>query len=109
MIAAALVIALLNFRGVQLSARTGTILGTFEVVVFVALAVWLIVKAGSGNTVFKFVAPLSYPSSDTGLVIGIWFLIGAAVLLYLYARHPSRLPEMKRVFADEPLATAGKS
>jgi hypothetical protein len=38
-----------------------------------------------------------------------WFLIGAAVLLYLYARHPSRLPEMKRVFADEPLATAGKS
>jgi hypothetical protein len=38
-----------------------------------------------------------------------WFLIGAAVLLYLYARHPSRLPEMKRVFADEPVATAGKS
>jgi hypothetical protein len=28
---------------------------------------------------------------------------------YLYARHPGRLPEMKRVFADEPLATAGKS
>jgi amino acid transporter len=64
---------------------------------------------GIGKSVFKFVAPLSYPSSDTGLVIGIWFLIGAAVLLYLYARHPSRLPEMKRVFADEPLATAGKS
>jgi hypothetical protein len=38
-----------------------------------------------------------------------WFLIGVAVLLYLYARHPGRLPEMKRVFADEPLATAGKS
>jgi amino acid transporter len=64
---------------------------------------------GIGRSVFKFVAPLSYPSSDTGLVIGVWFLIGIAVLLYLYARHPSRLPEMKRVFADEPLATAGKS
>ena len=43
-------IALLNFRGVQLSARTGTILGTFEILVFVALAVWLIIKAGSANT-----------------------------------------------------------
>jgi hypothetical protein len=64
---------------------------------------------GIGRSVFKFVAPLSYPSSDTGLVIGACFLIGVAVLLYLYARHPGRLPEMKRVFADEPLATAGKS
>jgi hypothetical protein len=36
-------------------------------------------------------------------------MITAAVLLYLYARHSSRLPEMKRVFADEPVATAGKS
>jgi hypothetical protein len=25
------------------------------------------------------------------------------VLAYLYARHPDRLPEMKKVFADDPL------
>jgi len=25
-------------------------------------------------------------------------------LIYLYARHPSRLPEMRQVFADEPVA-----
>jgi amino acid transporter len=56
---------------------------------------------GIGKSVFKFVAPLSFPSSDTGVVIGAWFLIGIAVLSYLYARHPARLPEMKRVFADE--------
>ena len=58
---------------------------------------------GIGGSVLKFVAPLSYPSSETGLVIGIWFIIGIAVLIYLYARHPARLPEMKRVFGDEPL------
>jgi hypothetical protein len=31
-------------------------------------------------------------------------VIGLAVLIYLYARHPSRLPEMRQVFADEPVA-----
>jgi hypothetical protein len=34
-------------------------------------------------------------------------VIGLAVLIYLYARHRSRLPEMQQVFADEPVtATA---
>src|SRR5580693_16701 len=57
---------------------------------------------GIGGSVLKFVAPLSYPSSKTGLIITVWFVLGLAVLAYLYIRHPSRLPEMKRVFADEP-------
>jgi amino acid transporter len=57
---------------------------------------------GIGGSVLKFVEPLSYPSSLTGLIIGIWFVLGIGALVYLYARHPSRLPEMKRVFADEP-------
>ncbi|HUC22560.1 MAG TPA: hypothetical protein VMA73_07630 [Streptosporangiaceae bacterium] len=63
---------------------------------------------GIGGSVLKFVAPLSYPSSETGLAIGSWYLIGIAVLIYLYARHPSRLPEMKRVFADEPADASGQ-
>ena len=50
MIVAALVIAGLNFRGVVVSAGTGTVLGALEILVFVVLAVWLIIKAGSGNT-----------------------------------------------------------
>src|SRR5215472_6208106 len=50
MIAASIIIAALNYRGVKLSARTGTVLGTIEIVVFLALALWLIIKAGSGNT-----------------------------------------------------------
>ena len=63
---------------------------------------------GIGRSVLKFVAPLSYPISETGLAIGIWYLIGVAVLIYLYARHPSRLPEMKRVFADEPVSAGAQ-
>src|ERR1700683_3247232 len=50
MIVAAVLVAALNLRGIQISARTGTILGSFEIAVFVLLAVWLIVKAGGHNT-----------------------------------------------------------
>ena len=62
---------------------------------------WL-TALGLGSSFLKFVTPLSYPSSETGLAIGIWYVIGLVVLVYLYVRHPERLPEMKRVFADEP-------
>jgi amino acid transporter len=61
---------------------------------------------GIGKAVLKFVSPLSYPISETGLIIGVWYLIGLAVLIYLYARHPARLPEMRQVFADEPVTAA---
>ena len=62
---------------------------------------WL-TALGIGSSFLKFVTPLSYPSSEAGLAIGIWYVLGLLVLAYLYARHPERLPEMKRVFADEP-------
>src|SRR3984885_7480204 len=67
------------------------------------LPVWF-TALGIGKSVLKFVSPLSYPDSEVGLIIGVWFLIGLAVLIYLYARHASRLPEMRQVFADEPVA-----
>jgi amino acid transporter len=63
---------------------------------------WL-TALGIGSSFLKFVTPLSYPSSLTGPVIGVWLVIGLIVLAYLYARHPERLPEMKRVFADDSL------
>jgi amino acid transporter len=63
---------------------------------------WL-TALGLGSSFLKFVTPLAYPSSLTGPIIGIWFVIGLGVLAYLYARHPERLPEMKRVFADDVL------
>jgi hypothetical protein len=61
---------------------------------------WL-TALGIGSSFLKFVTPLTYPSSETGLAIGIWYVIGIIVLAYLYARHPARLPEMKQVFDDE--------
>jgi ABC-type thiamin/hydroxymethylpyrimidine transport system permease subunit len=61
---------------------------------------------GIGHSFLNFVNPLTYPSSEAGLAIGIWYLIGVVVLIYLYVRHPARLPEMKRVFDDEALPTA---
>jgi hypothetical protein len=61
---------------------------------------WL-TALGIGSSFLKFVTPLGYPSSEAGLAIGIWYVIGLAVLGYLYLRHPERLPEMKRVFADD--------
>ena len=68
---------------------------------------------GLGSSFLKFVTPLSYPASETGLAIGIWYVIGLVVLAYLYARHPERLPEMKKVFADdvpaEPVTSGGAS
>jgi hypothetical protein len=63
---------------------------------------WL-TALGIGSGFLKFVTPLSYPASETGLAIGIWYVIGLGVLAYLYARHPERLPEMKKVFADDAL------
>ncbi|WP_405163104.1 APC family permease [Nocardia sp. NBC_01499] len=61
-----------------------------------------ITAMGIGAGALKFVTPLTYPSSQAGLVIGVWYLIGVAVLVYLYRRHPARLSEMRRVFVDEP-------
>jgi hypothetical protein len=63
---------------------------------------------GIGGSFLKFVTPLSYPSSEAGLAIGIWYVIGIGVLVCLYARHPERLPEMRRVFAEEPVAGAAE-
>jgi amino acid transporter len=61
---------------------------------------WL-TALGIGSSFLRFVTPLSYPASEAGLAIGIWYVIGLVVLAYLYLRHPGRLPEMRRVFSDE--------
>jgi amino acid transporter len=41
----AVVVFLLGYFGIRISARTGTVLGVFEIGVFTALAIWLIAKA----------------------------------------------------------------
>ena len=49
-----IVVFLLGFYGIQISTRVGTLLGLFEIGVFTALAIWLIVDAGSDNTLKVF-------------------------------------------------------
>ncbi|HEY2242450.1 MAG TPA: APC family permease [Streptosporangiaceae bacterium] len=46
----AVIVLAAGWYGVQTSARLGTVLGVFEIAVFVVLAVFLIVHAGSHNT-----------------------------------------------------------
>jgi amino acid transporter len=99
MIVAALVIAGLNYRGIQVSAGTGTVLGAIEIVVFLVLAVWLIVKAGSADTGSVFTlhyATIKGYGGFSGLVAGsiytILAFIGfeAAAPLAEEARNPRR-------------------
>ncbi|MEU0034383.1 APC family permease [Streptomyces sp. NPDC006333] len=53
-LAGAGIIAVAGYFGVRASARFGTVLGIFEVLVFVVFALWLIVKAGGDNTLSVF-------------------------------------------------------
>ncbi|MFD7707209.1 APC family permease [Streptomyces sp. NPDC059785] len=53
-LAGAAIIAVTGYLGVRASARFGTVLGVFEVLVFVVLAVWLIAEAGKDNTLSVF-------------------------------------------------------
>jgi amino acid transporter len=53
-IGAAVVVYLLGYFGIRVSAGTGTVLGLFEILVFAALALWLILEAGGGNDLAVF-------------------------------------------------------
>ncbi len=63
--------------------------------------------AGAGIPVFSFITPLPSPLSYAGPAVGLWVLIGLIYLGYLYARHPERVRETRRIFiADEPQPVA---
>jgi amino acid transporter len=62
--------------------------------------------AAAGIQVFSFIAPLTYPASISGIIVGVWLVIGVIVLAYSATRHPARLAEMSRVHLDaDPVAT----
>lgn len=68
----ALIVFVLGFVGIQISARTGTLLGLFEILVFGALAITLIVQAGGDNTgsVFGTGFTSSDFSGSSGVIAG---------------------------------------
>jgi amino acid transporter len=50
----AVIVLLAGYRGIAASARLGTILGAFEIIVFLVLGILFVVKAGSANTLSVF-------------------------------------------------------
>ena len=98
-VAAAVLVFLLGWFGIRLSAGAGTLLGLFEIVVFAALAVWLIVKAGDNNTIEVFGTSFANAEGFNGMsgviagsVFAILAFIGfeAAAPLAEEARNPGR-------------------
>jgi amino acid transporter len=65
--AAGIGVWVLVYRGVRLSTETGVALGAFEIVVFLALGITLIIAAGSNNTLAVF-SPSTGNSSGLGSV-----------------------------------------
>ncbi len=57
----------LTFFGIKISADVGIFLGAIEICIFGALAIWLIVRAGSGNTLATF-----NPASSQQPGLGGW-------------------------------------
>jgi amino acid transporter len=62
----ALIVLAAGYYGIRTSARMGTILGSFEIVVFVVLAILFVVKAGDHNTLSVFTAKYT-PSGFRGI------------------------------------------
>jgi amino acid transporter len=60
--------------------------------------------AAAGIQAFSFVAPLTSPASYSGIIVGVWLLLGLAYLGYLVSRRPASVAEMSRVhFDDDPV------
>lgn len=97
-IVGALLVVAAGLYGVRASARLGTVLGLFEIAVFVVLAVFLVVHAGSHNTLSVFgtkYTPTGFRGA-TGVIGGsVYALLGfggfeGATPLAEEARDPRR-------------------
>lgn len=97
-LAGAALIAVTGFFGIRASARLGTVLGVFEVLVFVVLAVVLIAAAGGHNTLSVFGTSHTPPDHPglSGVVAGSVYTVlafagfEAAAPLAEEARDPRR-------------------
>ncbi len=97
-IAGALIVLAAGYFGIRTSARLGTILGAFEILVFVILAIFFVVKAGGANSLSVFTTqytPAGYKGL-TGVIAGSVYTVlafggfeGAAPLAE-EARDPRR-------------------
>ena len=94
-VAMLLISAFLNYRGVRLSTNFGVFFGIFELVVFLALAIFMIAKGGSANT-FQVFNPAHAQGGWSGVFKGVVYSILAfqgfecAAPLGEEARNPRR-------------------
>ena len=77
MVAGTLLICFLVYRGVKTSTRTGVVLGLVEIVVFLALAIVLVIKAGDHNTLSVFTTKYANAEGYKGLTGVIAGAVGA--------------------------------
>ena len=75
-VVAGLIVWFLTYRGIRLSTGTGVVLGAFEILVFAALALTLIVAAGNHNT-------LSVFAPNTGNAKGLGSVFPAMIFAIL--------------------------
>jgi amino acid transporter len=73
----ALIVLAAGYYGIRTSARLGTVLGLFEIGVFLVLAVFLVVHAGSHNTLSVFTTKYTPPGYKgvSGVIAGSVFSI----------------------------------
>ncbi len=104
----AVLVFVLGYYGIRVSARTGTLLGVFEIGVFALLAIWLIAKAGSNNTLSVFTTKFANNPDFKGLsgvvaasVFSILAFIGfeAAAPLAEEAKDPRRTIKQAVVYS----------
>lgn len=94
----AVIVGLAGYRGIHASAVLGTVLGAFEIVVFLVFAVLLVVKAGSANTLSVFGSGLTAKGQTgaAGVIAGSVYTVlafsgfEAAAPLAEEARNPRR-------------------
>ncbi len=75
-VVAGLIVWGLTYRGIRLSTGTGVVLGTFEILVFLALSLTLVISAGSHNT-------LSVFAPNTGNAKGLGSVFPAMIFAIL--------------------------
>jgi amino acid transporter len=101
--------AVLGYLGIGISARTGTALGVFEIVVLVALALWLIAQAGSRNQLAVFgtgYATVKGFTGTTGVVAGSVYAILAFIGFEASAPLAEEARDARRVVPVAVVASA---
>jgi amino acid transporter len=85
----AIVIFILTYVGIRVSADVGVVLGIIEIGVFVLLSLWLILTSGSGNTAAVFTPAFSQQSG-----LGGWqgILLGMTFVFLAFAGFESSAP-----------------